>query len=89
MPSATSLGRDNRIARRYGKPTPPRPAEVGCGSRPERTAAYPPIASVPVEYRPWCCGAAADAQVFGCDHPNIATKKHATKQIIWRPICIQ
>jgi hypothetical protein len=89
MPSATSLGRGNRIARRYGKPTPPRPAEAGCGSRPERAAAYPPNSFRAGRVPAMVLWAAADAQVFGCDHPNIATKKHATKQIIWRPICIQ
>jgi len=30
-----------------------------------------------------------DAQVFSCHHPNIATKRHATKILIWMPICIQ
>ena len=28
-------------------------------------------------------GPSADAQVFGCHHPNIATKRHATKIVIW------
>src|ERR1700676_3717282 len=35
------------------------------------------------------CESSADAQVFGCHHPNIATLRHPTKAIIWRPICIQ
>jgi hypothetical protein len=34
-------------------------------------------------------GPSADAQVFGCHHPNIATQRHATKIMIWMPICIQ
>jgi len=34
-------------------------------------------------------GPSADAQVFGCHHPNIATKRHAAKILIWMPICIQ
>src|ERR1700676_831699 len=35
------------------------------------------------------CESSADAEVFGCHHPNIATLRHPTKAIIWRPICIQ
>ena len=35
------------------------------------------------------CATAADAQVFGGHHPNIATTRHATKAIMCRPICIQ
>jgi hypothetical protein len=31
----------------------------------------------------------ADGQVVGCHHPNIATKKHATIEIIWKAISIQ
>src|SRR5215475_1654630 len=34
-------------------------------------------------------GPSADVQVFGCHHPNIATKKHATRLIVRRPIWIQ
>jgi len=27
--------------------------------------------------------------VFGCHHPSIATPRHATRAITWKPICIQ
>ena len=37
----------------------------------------------------WIDACDTDAQVGGRHHPNIATKTHPTKQVIWMPISIQ
>jgi hypothetical protein len=47
------------------------------------------IADMPADMDFRCHGPSADAQAFGCHHPNIATKKQETKSVIWMPICIQ
>ena len=51
-------------------------------SREHNDPALTLIADMPADMDFRCNGPSADAQAFGCHHPNIATKKQETKSVI-------